>query len=938
MDDPGSLSAQLLAELLSLIESGAEEERIRVYLVGALSSGDLQEILSLAVQRYSAGSDVTLLALSLLASAVVHSLLTAGDLQSKKDTVQTLVTALIMPCPPLLRDEDLKLLEESACQSAPDLYFDLYKVVAAAANSTLNVPDMALKDRCTVTYRSLGVLARRLRDSGLMSSSEQWSLLEAINVTKDSCPHGNVFKEESLELLKRISFCNKATYENIVRWNACKSALRGAMRAFSEASVGPGPGAGSGSGTGPGGGSVLARQPSRMPSLFTSPQPTDASPSTRFSFFGSSRGTRDKDQPSGGGVQVEGGGIGNSDSAPSSSHIGSVELAAGGHLKSEVPEEDSTVIAIAAATVMSEPAAAGSPTAMEPEPQPASASASASAPAPAPATVSAAVPVPVPVPVPASTLTSAETSTAGNGNNSTAVTAPIAALQPSSSATAIFRPTTPGGSSGSARSSFSLLGALGFGSSSSSSSSSALATAAATATASSTASASAHNAQSANTNTKQPPAVAAGVTRTAQLSSPIPIPGPGPGLELFPSPIAGSSSLAISDAALPELLKDYVQTLASENRGLKDALTSSILQAQRVQAEYNKRMLELTEVRTRLEVAELEGQVGAAQVNEYRRQVESMTAELKRFSAGGGGKGGLKGSSFSSSRSPGPGPSRTASVEIPQQTTQQQHTRASPTRTSAEATVIAANTMTVKSGGSSSGGGSAGSSERSIADAIGSVTTLFSTPNLLPAVSASSAPPAASASAPAAAAAGAAAATPSPPRKRSPARSTRPFSAGHQGFARPSSHLSPMPGAAGGGHAQANSSSSSSSRTQSPLSRGKKGVNAVAMSLLEAVAEQRRPRSSPSLRGPGKRSKAAKGSKSGKMTDKAGAGGAGGAGAGAGARATSADRRQGEGRVTSSSSSVPAKPQAPRPSSAGGSPRRITTKRASTSADSSESR
>ena len=202
-----------------------------------LSELNYDELFTTLVTRFQAGT-VPVWLLSNVASAVIKAACDAQlDLSAKRAVLQSLLTAVILACPPLLRDDDLETFEKRVCSGEGDaLSFDFYKFVAAAANATLIVPEMTLKEKCGITYRSLGILTRRMREGEGLSVADQWAILEAINVTKDSCPHGNVFREETLAVLRTLSSANPAAHDNIVTWNACRSALRGNMRALAESS------------------------------------------------------------------------------------------------------------------------------------------------------------------------------------------------------------------------------------------------------------------------------------------------------------------------------------------------------------------------------------------------------------------------------------------------------------------------------------------------------------------------------------------------------------------------------------------------------------------------------------------------------------------------------------------------------------------------------
>jgi hypothetical protein len=195
----GEGSEDVVRRLGSLVGQEASAALIRDYLLGAFAALDLEDILLTAAQQLSDSDGFPLEALAHLASAVVYSMAVGQDgvafsVEDKKDMTQVLITALIMPNPPFLRSEDLELFEQTICSAEPELYFELYKLTAAAAYATVHVPGLALKDRCAIAYRSLGILARRLRDcsadqtaAGAAASpavADQWALLEALNITK----------------------------------------------------------------------------------------------------------------------------------------------------------------------------------------------------------------------------------------------------------------------------------------------------------------------------------------------------------------------------------------------------------------------------------------------------------------------------------------------------------------------------------------------------------------------------------------------------------------------------------------------------------------------------------------------------------------------------------------------------------------------------------
>ena len=233
------VEAPSVEEAVSVLVSLSDDRAgVEGYLTAdLLSELNYEELFTTLVTRFKAGT-VPVWLLSNVASAVIKAVCDVQlDLSAKRAILQSLLTVVILACPPLLRDDDLETFEKRVCSGEGEtLTFEFYKFVAAAANATLIVPEMTLKEKCGITYRSLGILTRRMREGEDLSATDQWAILEAINVTKDSCPHGNVFREETLSVLQTLASAHPAAHGNIVTWNSCRSALRGNMRALADSS------------------------------------------------------------------------------------------------------------------------------------------------------------------------------------------------------------------------------------------------------------------------------------------------------------------------------------------------------------------------------------------------------------------------------------------------------------------------------------------------------------------------------------------------------------------------------------------------------------------------------------------------------------------------------------------------------------------------------
>ena len=513
------------------------------------------------------------------ASSMIALLAGADSSLGERWRLSELLLRLVLLCPPFLKDSDLTAYE-AVCDTESSLYFGFYKTVAAAANVTLTRgTGTTFKDRCAITYRSLGILARKMKEPQL-STSDQWAILEAINVTKDSCPHGDVFHDESAGALLAISSANRAAHDNIIAWNACKVARKGDMNALAAAQP-----------DGSGGiiSSASSSSSSRRPGLFSSH--AKSSEPTRFPFFRSSStlATPDKAQTAPPPTSIDSAAEVDPGSEPGPSRFPFFRSSSS--LATSVK-----VVPVRLSTISDSKAEAGSGPEEEPEVQ---GSIDSSAPTTSP-TIS-------PTKAP---------------ENKTPT--PEAAAVDS-----ITKKTTSGGSASSpapqlhtAKSS-SLLSRLGFATTKTTSIEAAMSAA----------------------NSPSPVASSSGSTSSSSSSS-------SSNSSSRSSDIPNGSRSPKKPSGEAEVLREYVSTLAAENKELKDALTAHILQMRAVQSDCTKKALEVRELQTKLEVVELEAQVGAEEVEQCKRQVLAMSSELNRFKtpakgdspaagktkAGGGGK------------------------------------------------------------------------------------------------------------------------------------------------------------------------------------------------------------------------------------------------------------------------------------------------------------
>ena len=71
------------------------------------------------------------------------------------------------------------------------------------------------------------ILISTLKQKYLSFILMQWAALESLNTIKDTCPHGNVFQQESRDLLAAMQHANQEAYDNLMRWNGLEWAKRG---------------------------------------------------------------------------------------------------------------------------------------------------------------------------------------------------------------------------------------------------------------------------------------------------------------------------------------------------------------------------------------------------------------------------------------------------------------------------------------------------------------------------------------------------------------------------------------------------------------------------------------------------------------------------------------------------------------------------------------
>ena len=78
-------------------------------------------------------------------------------------------------------------------------YVPYFKLLATASSCTAKA-NFDTKERVDITYKCMRIIMRIVKTGSVDNSLVQWAALEALNTIKDTCPHGNVFQQESRDL------------------------------------------------------------------------------------------------------------------------------------------------------------------------------------------------------------------------------------------------------------------------------------------------------------------------------------------------------------------------------------------------------------------------------------------------------------------------------------------------------------------------------------------------------------------------------------------------------------------------------------------------------------------------------------------------------------------------------------------------------------------
>jgi hypothetical protein len=94
---------------------------------------------------------------------------------------------------------------------------------------------LACSAKCSVkeTYMGLASISHIIRAKCLTTKKQDWAVLQALNIIKDTCPIGDVFHKETIDCVMLLSYVGKDTVDNIMKWNTGKWAKKGNLNQFS---------------------------------------------------------------------------------------------------------------------------------------------------------------------------------------------------------------------------------------------------------------------------------------------------------------------------------------------------------------------------------------------------------------------------------------------------------------------------------------------------------------------------------------------------------------------------------------------------------------------------------------------------------------------------------------------------------------------------------
>ena len=130
---------------------------------------------------------------------------------------------------PVIHVDDIEHIHTMVMNQGTLLYTPYAKLLASAAYGSFNSMHPG-SNKAVLSYCCMRKIIDMIKGHDFTKSGstvQQWTMLEALNVIKDTIGHSDVFQHKTLKLLSKLAVNNTPAYDNILNWNAGHIALKG---------------------------------------------------------------------------------------------------------------------------------------------------------------------------------------------------------------------------------------------------------------------------------------------------------------------------------------------------------------------------------------------------------------------------------------------------------------------------------------------------------------------------------------------------------------------------------------------------------------------------------------------------------------------------------------------------------------------------------------
>jgi len=105
---------------------------------------------------------------------------------------------------PVMTEVDLEMVSRAVGPVPASMLLVPYFKLLAATTAATAQPGYEAQSRIAITYRCMRIVSSLMKNRACTDMISEWAMLEALNVIKDTCPHGNIFQQSSLDMLHGI--------------------------------------------------------------------------------------------------------------------------------------------------------------------------------------------------------------------------------------------------------------------------------------------------------------------------------------------------------------------------------------------------------------------------------------------------------------------------------------------------------------------------------------------------------------------------------------------------------------------------------------------------------------------------------------------------------------------------------------------------------------